>query len=143
MSIVCRPVQSERELRAAYALRVEVFVAEQGCPPEEEMDEIDPVATHFLAFWDGDVAGTARVYSWEGAAKIGRVAVRRDLRRKGVGEAIMETAHRWAKEAGYEECLLHAQTPVIGFYEKQGYAAEGEIFYEAGIPHRRMRKRLE
>jgi predicted GNAT family N-acyltransferase len=34
--------------------------------------------------------------------------------------------------------LLHAQTSVVPFYERLGYTAEGPVFDEAGIPHRKM-----
>jgi hypothetical protein len=54
----------------------------------------------------------------------------------------MEAAHAWAAENGYEECILHSQTPVLRFYQTLGYIAEGEEFYEADIPHYKMRKRL-
>jgi predicted GNAT family N-acyltransferase len=54
----------------------------------------------------------------------------------------MEAVREWAREAGFRECVLHAQTYVISFYERLGYTAEGEVFYEANIPHRKMRRKL-
>jgi predicted GNAT family N-acyltransferase len=33
---------------------------------------------------------------------------------------------------------LHAQVPVIEFYEKLGFRCVGAVFDEAGIPHRKM-----
>jgi predicted GNAT family N-acyltransferase len=140
--VECRPVAYEGELQGAYDLRTEVFVHEQGCPPEEEIDEIDPVAQHFVAVRGGEVVGTARIYEHEGCAKIGRVAVRKDLRGQGIGVRLMKAAGEWAARAGYRECIVHAQTPVLGFYEYLGYVAEGEEFFEADIPHYKMRRRL-
>ncbi|MBW3622667.1 MAG: GNAT family N-acetyltransferase [Armatimonadetes bacterium] len=123
-------------------VRVEVFVVEQGCPPEEESDEFDAVALHFVAVAGDRVVGTARAYEMDGCAKIGRVAVKRSHRGQGIGAALMEAAHAWARESGFSECILHAQTPVIGFYASLGYRAEGEEFYEADIPHYRMRRKI-
>ena len=141
--VVCRPVADDAELASAYDLRTEVFVDEQGCPIEEEIDEVDPVAKHFVAVRGGRIVGAARVYEAGGAAKIGRVAVKREYRGQGIGAALMEAAREWAAQAGYDECILHAQTPVLGFYERLGYRAEGEEFYEANIPHYRMRRPTE
>ncbi len=47
-----------------------------------------------------------------------------------------------ARQGGLDEVYLHAQTRVVGFYERFGFAAEGDEFDEAGIPHRLMRRRL-
>jgi predicted GNAT family N-acyltransferase len=33
---------------------------------------------------------------------------------------------------------LHAQEHAMKFYQKYGFAAQGERFYEAGIPHFKM-----
>jgi predicted GNAT family N-acyltransferase len=43
-----------------------------------------------------------------------------------------------ARKLGAEKIYLHAQTPVIGFYEKMGFRCVGPVFDEAGIPHRKM-----
>jgi predicted GNAT family N-acyltransferase len=47
-----------------------------------------------------------------------------------------------AQQAGYKRVFLHAQVNVIAFYEKHGFSAEGEIFMDAGIPHKTMRLSL-
>ncbi len=33
---------------------------------------------------------------------------------------------------------MHAQSHLVGFYEKRGFVAQGEEFVEAGIRHRVM-----
>ncbi len=139
--IMCRLAQNADELTAAFAVRVEVFVEEQGCALENERDEHDAVARHFIAITDSEVIGTARAYDCgDGRVKVGRVAVRRAWRGKGVGERLMNAAHDWARSEGYRDCVLHAQTAVIGFYERLGYRAQGEVFHEENIPHRVMRR---
>jgi predicted GNAT family N-acyltransferase len=127
---------------AAFELRREVFVVEQGVPEEIEIDELDPDATHLVAILDEEVVGTLRILQHEGAAKIGRVAVRASARRTGVGGRLMERAAEIARERGFEEILLHAQVTVAGFYRRLGYVEEGEPFDEAGIPHIAMRKTI-
>jgi predicted GNAT family N-acyltransferase len=129
-------------MRDAFELRYEVFVDEQGVPRELEVDEFDPGATHLVAIRDDQVVGTLRMLDHDGAAKIGRVAVRAAARRAGVGARLMDRAAAIASERGFAEIVVHAQVAVAGFYRRLGYVAEGDRFDEAGIPHIAMRKTI-
>ncbi len=123
---------------ACFAIRLEVFVQEQHVKLEEERDEHDATALHFLAF-DGEMpAGTARVLLKAGdVAKITRVAVKKAARGLGVGAALMRHVEHAVPAAAY---WLDAQTQALPFYETLGYRRQGEEFMEAGIPHFHMRK---
>lgn len=123
-------------------IRREVFVEEQGVSPENEFDIVDTAAVHFLASVDGHALGTARLYCENGIGRIGRVAVLREGRGRGVGSALMAAAVKAAGESGFREILLHAQVRVRGFYERAGFQAEGEDYIEEGIPHVSMRQVL-
>ena len=46
-----------------------------------------------------------------------------------------------AFELGLEELELNSQVHAVPFYEKLGYQAYGEIFLDAGIEHRHMKKK--
>ncbi|HEY3640342.1 MAG TPA: GNAT family N-acetyltransferase [Xanthobacteraceae bacterium] len=129
-------------MRDAFELRYEVFVDEQGVPRELEVDEFDPCATHLVAIRDDQVVGTLRMLDHDGAAKIGRLAVRAAARRTGVGARLMDRAAAIASERGFAEIVLHAQVAVAPFYRRLGYVAEGDRFDEAGIPHIAMRKKI-
>lgn len=121
-------------------VRETVFIAEQGVPPEEEWDAHDETCLHVLALdATGEAIGTGRLLS---GGWIGRLAVVRSWRGRGVGDALMRELLAAAYERGEHESLLHAQTHAIPFYERFGYVAEGEEFEECGIPHRLMRLRL-
>lgn len=141
MAITVRRIADDTERDACYLLRTEVFVEEQGVPPWEELDDYDETAEHFLAEEDGRVIATARlVDKGEAGGKIGRVAVAQAYRGQGVGRELM----LFVMEAGFQTypvLLLDAQVPVIPFYERLGFVAEGEVFLDAGIPHRRMTRR--
>ena len=63
-------------------------------------------------------------------------------RGEGIGAQIMNFSESWARLEGFTEIVLHAQEPVVGFYLKLGYSIVGERFYEADIPHFKMRKSL-
>ena len=59
--LVVKLAETEEERRAAFALRLQVFVREQGVPPEEELDAEDERATHALALVGGRPVGTGRL----------------------------------------------------------------------------------
>lgn len=131
----------EHDLADLRAVREPVFVTEQRVPIEIEWDELDPHSRHVLARdIDGKPIGTGRLTP---ERKIGRMAVLREWRGRGVGEALLATLIDQARAMGYEEVELHAQVAAIGFYEKAGFEAFGEEYDEAGIRHRSMRRRLD
>ena len=121
-------------------VRLMVFVAEQHVPKEEELDEWDAKSRHFIAR-DAQhmVMGCARLLP---TGQIGRLAVLKPFRRRGVGGALLEAVLRSAKAAGMREVWMYAQTHAEGFYAAHGFALEGERFMEAGIEHIMMRKAL-
>lgn len=137
-NIRVKRVASNHELKRAFAIRLRVFVKEQGVPAGIELDRDDARAVHFLAFVDSKSVGTARVVMRRSSAKIGRMAVLKGLRRKGVGTTLLKRAVLTAKRRSAKKIYLHAQVPVVGFYESMGFRCAGPIFMEAGIPHRTM-----
>ncbi len=138
MAVRVRQVRTDTELEQCFSVRMTVFVDEQRVPPEEELDAFDATATHYLAEEDGRIVGTARLLAKDAATgKIGRVAVLREHRGRGVGLALMRFVMEDAFDQ-YERLMLDAQVQVIPFYERLGFAAEGPVFLDAGIDHRRM-----
>lgn len=108
-------------------------------PPELELDEFDPSASHALAYQGERCIGTARlVHLGDKEAQIGRMAVLAQFRGKGVGKAILSQLIDLAKLKGASNLILHSQLAAIPFYEKLGFHAEGPSYEEAGIPHRNM-----
>jgi predicted GNAT family N-acyltransferase len=117
-------------------LREQVFVQEQGVPPELEWDGLDTEAIHLLAEdTAGRPVGTARVLA---SGQIGRMAVLPELRGRGIGAELLASALEASRGAGLPEPWLNAQTGAQRFYERAGFRPEGETFVEAGIPHRKM-----
>jgi predicted GNAT family N-acyltransferase len=131
-------VSSQQELKQAFAIRKRVFVREQGVPAEIELDHDDQRALHFLAYVGGRAVGTARVIVRPDRAKIGRMAVLKTYRHKGIGQKLLRRAVSTAKRRAAREIYLHAQVAVIGFYEAEGFRCSGKVFAEGGIPHRKM-----
>jgi predicted GNAT family N-acyltransferase len=129
------------EARAeASRIRFAVFVEEQRVPAEIEMDEHDAQCVHAIAYAeDGRALGTGRLLP---DAHIGRLAVLKEWRGKGVGAALLAALMAAARRRGDAEVVLSAQTHALEFYRRHGFDAEGEIYEEAGIPHQAMRRSL-
>jgi len=136
--IQVKQISADDAKAQAFAVRMRVFVREQGVPAEIELDRDDRRAIHFLALISGKAVGTARVVTRHGNAKIGRMAVLKSYRRRGVGAKLLKGAVAAAKKRGARKIYLHAQVAVIGFYEKLGFRCVGLVFDEAGIAHRKM-----
>lgn len=131
----------ERDAREILAVREQVFVVEQGVPPELEVDDDDPRAIHVLARDpDGRPIGTGRLTA---DGRIGRMAVLKAWRGRGVGTAILRTLLEIARQRGDRRVSLAAQTTAEPFYARFGFVAEGEPYDDAGLPHRTMRLALE
>jgi predicted GNAT family N-acyltransferase len=139
---------SADDIAVCLQIRRVVFIEEQGVPKEEELDELDSVCRHFIATPDkhspvGDAMGTARIlFLDQSNAKAQRVAVLREHRRRGVGAALMFALEGEAARAGRSTLILSSQISALSFYERIGYEPYGELFVDAGIDHRMMRKGL-
>ncbi len=140
MSLTVREVKDGSDFAICMAIRMEVFVREQHVPLELEMDDLDQAATHYLATLDGAPVATARTrVDDDGTAYIERVAVRQAQRGSGIGAALMQ--HLMARLRNHPKVtriVLSAQIQALAFYEKLGFMAEGDVYEEAGIPHRKM-----
>jgi len=131
----------------AIELRLQVFVQEQAFPPGEDPDEYDDEAIHWLILnlESLETLATARLTSYqEGCqmrpvAKIGRVAVKRSMRGKGLGELVMREILASLDELGYDQAILDSQAQALPFYQKLGFVAEGDEYLEHGVPHYVMR----
>jgi predicted GNAT family N-acyltransferase len=66
-----------------------------------------------------------------------RFAVLKEHRTAGIGAALLQNCLKELEDSGHT-LYLHAQEHAMGFYEKHGFKAHGERFFEAGIPHFKM-----
>lgn len=135
----------------ALSVRRTVFVGEQGVSEEEEIDAYDgdsrhvALAIHVVAYLDGRPVATGRLLldaSTDANAHIGRIAVLREHRRRGLGTAVMLALEDEARSRGYRGVTIAAQIQAIPFYESLGYIAYGDVFLDARIEHRMMERPL-
>jgi predicted GNAT family N-acyltransferase len=120
----------------ARPVRKNVFIEEQKVPREMEWDEWDDQCDHAVAFDVQDnPIGTARLLP---DGRIGRMAVVKGWRGKGVGAALLRAMLDRARRRSMARAVLHAQVQAAGFYRRFGFSERGGEFLEAGIPHVEM-----
>ncbi len=126
--------------KLASPLRTEVFVAEQKVPAEMEWDEDDKTALHCVAVNRmGMPLATGRLLQHApGVARIGRMAVKKQMRGSDLGRRVLHALMDAARARGDRQVLLHAQCSAEGFYQRSGFAPHGAVFEEAGIAHIEM-----
>lgn len=130
----------ERDEPALRSVRHDVFVVEQNVPANLEWDAIDVQCVHALAIdGDGRAIGCGRLLP---DGHIGRMAVRREWRGRGVGAALLAALIDAATSRGDARVVLNAQVQAMPFYGRFGFAPVGPRFDEAGIPHQAMARSL-
>lgn len=121
-------------------VRKQVFIIEQGIAPEDEWDDEDQVAVHFVAF--GTTAVPTGVCRLLEDGQIGRLAVLPAYRHQGYGEMLLRKAIQVAREMGLRKVFLNAQVDAQVFYEKHNFKTDGKVFLEAGKMHLRMEREI-
>ncbi len=144
MSYLVRFASSVQDLDAGYALRRDVFEAEQNIPRPLDRDPYDYSADHVVVFDErGRCVGTGRIVRMDSrTAQVGRMAVAKDVRKHGVGALVLEALERMAAMRGLSDLLVASQLPAEPFYANRGYARQGEMFLDQGVPHVMMKKTL-
>ena len=129
-------IKDEKDMKLALKIRQEVFVIEQEVDPEIEYDEFEESSTHVIATQNGRAVGTARWRVTDQGYKLERFAVPVEFRGLGVGAALVNfVLDQLPKRSN---AYLNSQVSAMGFYEKFGFRAVGDLFYEANIPHKKM-----
>ena len=124
----------------AKQIRIVVFMDEQDFT--EEFDALDEVCAH-LVMYDGDIpVATCRIWLASDGWHVGRLAVIKEYRGRGLGQEMLEHAERHVRGLDGISISLHAQCKAQDFYRKCGYIPYGEIDYDEGVPHVHMRKIL-
>jgi GNAT superfamily N-acetyltransferase len=135
--------QDTAEYKQMIALRITALLEPIGVPanyiaPEKEKDDI------LIAALDGeDLIGCCILTSCgKGQVQLRQMAVRPDYQGKRIGAQIINFAEHIARKKGFSILTMNARNPVIGFYEKCGYEIAGNEFFEVGIAHHKMQKKL-
>lgn len=155
----------------AMKIRMRVFVDEQNCSAETEIDTDDHRSWHWVLYDDTTPVGTIRLvpppqahadgndsaHGQEPCIKLTRVAIMPAFRGLGLGRRLVETALGWAavhareiealidKGAWRGLVLVHAQVDVEGMYTRLGFEVDEAMgrWDEEGIEHLGMFKRID
>ncbi|ENU44732.1 GNAT family acetyltransferase [Acinetobacter genomosp. 33YU] len=116
-------------------IREQVFIQEQGIASEDEWDDFDATAVHFMVYDKEQPIATARLLPQH---SVGRVAVLIPYRKQGIGKILMQHIIDYARNQKLPYLKLSAQTYVTAFYEALGFNVQGEVYQDCGIPHINM-----
>ena len=131
--------ETSEEQEDAFRIRQAVFVEEQGF--QNEFDDRDGDSRHLILYKNGRSAGCCRIYPEEdGVWRLGRLAVRREFRKQGLGEKLLLEAERRIRGLGGRTIRLSAQVQAAGFYEKLGFLKTSDVYLEERCPHQDMEK---
>ena len=130
----------EQARPSAAPLRYGVFMEEKYALPGIELDELDAQCVHALAIDEaGATIATGRL---QPDGSIGRMAVLKDWRRRGVGEAIIQALVEEARRRRYREVTVSVPLQAGEFYRGLGFAADGKVTKDAGLLVQKMRMEL-
>lgn len=129
------PVIWQQKKQTLRSVRTQVFIEEQHVPVELEWDDADEDAFHFLGYFNQQPVACARLLP---TGQIGRMAVLKPFRDKGIGKALLIGVIHYAEEKNIGPLFLHAQNQAIPFYKKMEFQVHGEEFMDAGIAHHEM-----
>ncbi len=123
-----------------FLMRKIVFVDEQKVSMEDEFDLAEKERIMFVVYDDDKPIGAARVKLTPPQAKVERVCILKEYRSRGIGFDLMAEIMNYCDAHDCRDIRLGAQTHAIPFYEKCGFTAYGELFYDANIPHFHMKR---
>ena len=141
MNIKIIEVDWSEQQEALSDIRREVFIEEQHVPKDLEWDGLDAECRHVLAYDQTQQlpVGTGRLVA---DGQIGRMAIRKDYRRNGIGHKILQKLIELAIRDGHTQVYVHAQLYVVEFYQQAHFEISGDTFMDAGIPHVKMALKL-
>jgi len=135
MKYTIKVTQWEDDKTHLSEIRRKVFIEEQKVPEELEWDDDDKSCVHILVTDNNTPIATGRIKM---NGHIGRMAVLKSYRGKGVGSTVLKSLIDFSKTLKMKSVYLHAQITAVPFYEKHGFKISSEEFMDAGIPHKSM-----
>jgi len=133
---------SEPAFAEELSLRRRALAEPLGLELEAVRFAFEPQSLRLWAFERGRLVGCVLFHREADGGRLYQMAVEESLRGTGVGRTLVERLHDELRAQGVHRAWLNARGPVVGFYERLGYAAEGAPFVEVGIEHRRMTRVL-
>ena len=133
-----------KEYEQMLRLRISQLLQPIGVPADYIDREAEKKDILIGGFENGEMIGCCVLTpKTNGTMQLRQMAVRTDYRGKKIGASVIEFAEQVTRQNGFTTLMMHARNPVIDFYKKCGYQIDGKEFFEVGIGHHKMQKRLE
>jgi predicted GNAT family N-acyltransferase len=120
-TIAVTVARSIEDLMRVISIRSAVYIGEQECPYLEEFDGNDFSSTHLLGYIGNEPAACLRIRYFADFAKIERLAVRKEFRKKRVSLPLVEAAIDLCQAKGYQRLYGHAQKRLVKFWSQFGF----------------------
>lgn len=120
-AIAVTVARSIEDLMRVISIRSAVYIGEQECPYLEEFDGNDFSSTHLLGYVGNEPAACLRIRYFADFAKIERLAVRKEFRKKRVTLPLVEAAIDLCQAKGYQRLYGHAQKRLVKFWSQFGF----------------------
>lgn len=142
MEIIIAPFQSEN-YQKSIALRYKILRKPLGMVFTQEQLAEEYNQFHFVAKKEELIIGVIVMQILpQKVAKMRQVAIDEDFQKMGVGTKMITHIEEWCKSKGLCKITLHAREKAIPFYQKLNYHIVGEPFFEIGILHSIMEKKI-
>ncbi len=142
-----------RAIDAAATRELRQRLLRPDAPPDRLVYPGDdaPETLHAGAFADQRLVGIASVYRQPppgqddpGAWRLRGMATLPEVRRRGVGTALLHHCMNHAAARGGRWLWCDARVPALDFYRAEGFDARGEVYHVPGAgPHRFMWRALQ
>lgn len=134
---------NDGEYQQVWQLREDVLRKPIGLSLANEDLGRDKEDQILVALKDNHVIGCLMLRTLPGRQmQLRQMAVAHNAQGAGIGRALVLEAEKTARHHGMASIVLHARQVALGFYEKLGYRAYGDVFTEVGMPHFMMEKAL-
>ena len=118
------------------SIRRIVFIEEQNVDPVLEY-EYEELGHYYLLYHEQQPVATCRWRMTLHGVKLERFALLKAYRNKGLGTLLLNEVMKDVRTLD-KPIFLHAQIRAVNYYQRAGFVALGDHFFEAGIEHVRM-----
>ncbi len=103
-----------------------------------QFNKLDTIKNVVVIYEDSIAAGCGAIKKYDdGIAEIKRMFVKEEFRGKGIAKEVLSELEHWAKELGFEECILETGimlTNAINLYTNCGYLRIPNYGQYVGVP---------
>ena len=145
MSPAIRPItHASTEYDAAVDLRRRVLRTPLGLDFTADQLASEDQDTHLAAFLGEVLIGSVTLTPYDATTfKLRQMAVSPEHQGLGLGARLLVAAENHVRGVGAGRIVLAARVTAQPFYEKYGYARDGDVFTEVTLPHIHMHKVMD